>query len=47
MAKKKKPSEHSNAERWLVSYADFMTLLFILFIVLFSFSQIDAKKYQG
>ncbi len=46
MAKKKKPAEHLNAERWLVSYADFMTLLFILFIVLFSFSQIDAKKYQ-
>jgi chemotaxis protein MotB len=47
MAKKKKLEEgHSNAERWLVSYADFMTLLFILFIILFSFSQIDAKKYQ-
>jgi len=47
MARKKKLEEgHINAERWLVSYADFMTLLFILFIILFSFSQIDAKKYQ-
>jgi chemotaxis protein MotB len=47
MAKKHKHEEgHINAERWLVSYADFMTLLFILFIILFSFSQIDAKKYQ-
>lgn len=47
MAKKKNhQAEHVNAERWLVSYADFMTLLFILFIILFSFSQIDAKKYQ-
>lgn len=47
MVKKKKHEEgHTNAERWLVSYADFVTLLFILFIILFSFSQIDAKKYQ-
>ncbi|UKI40741.1 MAG: hypothetical protein L6V95_11465 [Candidatus Melainabacteria bacterium] len=28
MAKKKKHEEHENLERWLVSYADFMTLLF-------------------
>ncbi len=47
MAKKKNhQAEHGSAERWLVSYADFMTLLFILFIILFSFSQVDAKKYQ-
>ncbi|HHZ17146.1 MAG TPA: OmpA family protein [Clostridia bacterium] len=46
MPKKNKPEENLNAERWLVSYADFVTLLFILFIILYSFSQIDVKKYQ-
>lgn len=41
---KKKRPEHSNHDRWLVSYADFMTLLFALFVVLYSSSQIDKKK---
>ena len=44
MPKKNKPEENLNAERWLVSYADFVTLLFILFIILYSFSQIDVKN---
>lgn len=34
-----------SAERWLVSYADMMTLLMVLFIVLFAISQVDQKKY--
>lgn len=46
MVKKKKRPDHVNTERWLVSYADFITLLFILFILLFSFSQIDLEKYK-
>lgn len=46
MARKKKHPEHVNMERWLISYADFITLLFILFIVLYSFSQIDLKKFK-
>jgi chemotaxis protein MotB len=32
---KKKPVEHVNHERWLVSYADFITLLFAFFVVLY------------
>ncbi|MBI5537734.1 MAG: OmpA family protein [Deltaproteobacteria bacterium] len=33
-----------NHERWLVSYADFITLLFAFFVVMFAVSQVDAKK---
>lgn len=35
------------AGRWLVSYADFMTLMFIVFTVLFSMARLDAAKYSG
>ncbi len=47
MARKKKHAEHENHERWLVSYADLLTLLFALFVVLYAFAtakQVDAKK---
>jgi chemotaxis protein MotB len=43
MSKKKHP-EHVNHERWLVSYADFITLLFAFFVVLFASSQSDKQK---
>ena len=39
--------EHENHERWLVSYADMMTLLMVLFVVLFAMSQVDQKKFQA
>ena len=44
MSRKKKAAEHANHERWLVSYADFITLLFAFFVVLFSSSQVDKRK---
>jgi chemotaxis protein MotB len=44
MARRKKEEEHVNHERWLVSYADFITLLFAFFVVLFAVSQVDQKK---
>lgn len=44
MAKKKKHAEHVNHERWLVSYADFITLLFAFFVVMFAASNSDHKK---
>ncbi len=37
--------EHVNHERWLVSYADMLTVLMALFIVLFALSQIDQLKF--
>lgn len=37
--------EHVNNERWLVSYADMITVLMALFIVLFAISQVDQQKF--
>ena len=37
-------ASHTNHERWLVSYADFITLLFAFFVVLYSSSQVDRRK---
>ena len=44
--KPKHAEEHVNHERWLVSYADFITLLFAFFVVLYSVSRVDNKKMQ-
>lgn len=38
--------EHHNHERWLVSYADFITLLFAFFVVMYSISQVNESKYR-
>jgi len=38
--------EHENHERWLISYADMITLLAALFIVLFAMSRLDNMKFQ-
>ncbi len=47
MAKKKKAEEHENLERWLVSYADFMTLLFATFVVLYALAQSDVDAFKN
>jgi chemotaxis protein MotB len=44
MSRRKKHPEHVNHERWLVSYADFITLLFAFFVVLYSSAQVDKRK---
>lgn len=46
MARRRKPKEHENHERWLVSYADFITLLFAFFVVMFASSQTDHKRAE-
>lgn len=43
---KKKHEEHENHERWLVSYADFITLLFAFFVVMYSVSSVNQGKYR-
>ena len=45
MARKKKHPEHVNHERWLVSYADMVTLLLVTFVVLYAMSQVDKAKF--
>ncbi len=43
---KHKHEEHENHERWLVSYADFITLLFAFFVVMYSVSSVNVGKYR-
>ena len=45
MAKKHKHEDHENLERWLVSYGDFITLLFATFVVLYALAQVDATDF--
>src|ERR1700704_3377977 len=42
--RRKRPRPHTNHERWLVSYADFITLLFAFFVVLYASAQVDQRK---
>lgn len=44
MSRRKRKLHHPNHERWLVSYADFVTLLFAFFVVLYASSQVDKRK---
>ncbi len=44
MSRRRKPGAHVSHERWLVSYADFITLLFAFFVVLYASSQVDKAK---
>lgn len=46
MARKKEPEKAANHERWLVSYADFITLLFAVFVTLYAMSQTDKQKVE-
>lgn len=41
----RKHTEHDNADRWLLTYADLITLLLGLFVILYAMSKIDAGKY--
>lgn len=48
MAKRRRSheDEHENLERWLVSYADFITLLFAFFVVMYAISSVNEGKYR-
>jgi chemotaxis protein MotB len=44
VARRRKPEQHANHDRWLVSYADFITLLFAFFVVMFASAEADRGK---
>ncbi len=44
MSRKAKAAHHENHERWLVSYSDFITLMFAFFVVMFASSQSDKSR---
>ncbi|MBS3935021.1 MAG: flagellar motor protein MotD [Sulfuritalea sp.] len=46
MARRRKEEEHENHERWLISYADFITLLFAFFVVMYALSSLNEGKYR-
>ena len=46
MGRKKKHEEHENLERWLVSYADFITLLFATFTALYAMAKMDTDRLK-
>ena len=46
MSRRRKVEEHAQHERWLISYADFVTLLFALFVVLFASARHDKENYR-
>ncbi len=46
MGRRRTHEEPENHERWLVSYADFITLLFAFFVVMYSISSLNEGKYK-
>jgi chemotaxis protein MotB len=46
MRRRAKQDDHENHERWLVSYADFITLLFAFFVVMYAISTLNEGKYR-
>jgi chemotaxis protein MotB len=46
MGRKKYEEEEDSADRWLVSYADFITLLFAFFVVMYALSSVNESKYR-
>ena len=46
MAKKHRHEEHDNHERWVISYADMVTLLFALFVVLYALGEVEMSKLR-
>lgn len=46
MARKKYDEDSDNHDRWMVSYADFITLLFAFFVVMYALSSINEGKYR-
>lgn len=46
-SRKKKVEDHVDLHRWVVSYADFITLLFAFFVVMYAMSSVNTAKYKA
>lgn len=46
MARKRREEEDENTDRWLISYADFITLLFAFFVVMYAMSSVNDGKFR-
>jgi chemotaxis protein MotB len=46
MRRRRRVEHHANTERWLISYADFITLLFAFFVTMYAISTVDQRKLQ-
>ena len=44
--RRRRPEPHVSHERWLVSYADFITLLFAFFVVMYAISSLNEGQYR-
>ncbi len=47
MRRKKKHQTHNDSHRWVISYADFITLLFAFFVVMYAMSSVNVSKYKS
>lgn len=47
MKRRREEKKNDNLERWLLTYSDLITLLMVFFVVLYSLSSLNAKKYQA
>lgn len=47
LRKRRHTVEHDNVHRWLVSYADYMTLMFALFVVLYAMAMVNEKPFES
>ena len=46
-SRKSKTEEHVDHHRWVISYADFITLLFAFFVVMYAISSVNTSKYKS
>ena len=46
LSRRHREDDRENLDRWLITYADLITLLLAFFIMLYTFSKQDARKYQ-
>ena len=47
LRKRRHAVEHDNIHRWLISYADYMTLMFALFVVLYAMAMVNEKPFES